>query len=152
MHDVTNVTVTNSQILRYADEYAQNSDDLVEKIVSIRGGENIEFSDNIISNTLYGLTVTETVGLTITGNEITQLQGDGIRLGGVQDVLIDDNYIHDFLSSDNSLVPDNMIQIWSSNTYLQTKDVTITNNTFEQGDGEWSQTIFIGNEKTRVDG
>ncbi len=68
------------------------------------------------------------------------------------DVLIDDNYIHDFLSSDNSLVHDNMIQIWSSNTYLQTKDVTITNNTFEQGDGEWSQTIFIGNEKTRVDG
>jgi|GEM_PF-4706645 len=92
------------------------------------------------------------VGVTITDNEFTQLQGDGIRLGGVQDTLIEGNYFHDFLSSDNGLVHDDMIQVWSKDTYVQTKNLTIINNVFEQGEGEWSQTIFIGNEKTRVEG
>ena len=152
MHDVENVTITNSKLIGYAEGYAETSEDLVEQIVLIRGGTNIEFTDNLVSNTLYGMTVTETVGLTITGNEITQIQGDGVRLAGVQDVLIDDNYIHDFLSSSNQLVHDDMIQIWSKGTYTQTQNVQITNNILDQGEGEWSQTIFIGNEKTRVDG
>ncbi len=150
MHDVTNVTITNAKFIGSAEGYAETADDLVENILLIRGGENIEVSNTFVSNSKYGMTFLNTAGLTITDNEITQVQGDGIRLGGVQDVLIDGNYIHNFLSSSNDLIHDDMIQIWSKDTYLQTKNVTISNNILDQGDGEWSQGIFVGNEKTRT--
>ena len=150
MHDVTNVTITNSRFIGTADRYAETQADLVEDILHIRGGKNIEVSNNFISNSKYGMTLTDTVGITITDNEITKVQGDGIRLGGVQDVVIDGNYIHDFLSSSNQLIHDDMIQIWSKDTYTQTQNVQITNNILDQGEGEYSQGIFIGNEKTRT--
>ena len=132
------------------DPYNGENPTLGERFAFIRNSEDITFEDNHVSNYYHGLTVFETVGMEISGNEFTQMQGDGIRMAGVQDMLIEDNYLHNFFGITNTINHDDFIQLWSINTVLTSKDITITGNVLDSGDGETVQAIFLGNDRFRA--
>lgn len=118
---------------------------------NIRESEDIVFSGNTVTDYFHGLGVFESIGVEISGNDISGIQADGIRMGGVQDVWVTDNHLHDFHGSTNTQNHDDMIQIWSLNADLVTRDVTISGNILNSGDGAASQSIFIGNESDKKD-
>ena len=117
----------------------------------IHNSTDVTISDNNVSGYNHGLTITESVGTKVTGNEITKMQGDGIRMGGVQNTEISSNHMHDFLGSLYTIYHDDFIQLWSTNTSLATRDLAIRNNVLDAGDGSAAQSIFLGNEKVGGD-
>ncbi|MEM7645024.1 MAG: right-handed parallel beta-helix repeat-containing protein, partial [Pseudomonadota bacterium] len=120
---------------------------LGETFADIRGTDGLTLSGNTVSNYFQGLTVRESTDVQISDNEFTQMQGDGIRLAGVQDVDVTGNHLHNFLGTTHSFNHNDFIQVWSTNTTLTTKNLTISNNIIDAGDGSGGQAIFIGNER-----
>ncbi len=118
----------------------------------IRQVENFSFVGNELHHLFHGVTFRETVGLTYTGNELHSLQGDGMRLGGVQDALIEDNWFHDFLGSTHAYNHSDFIQIWGKNIWLNNQDITIRSNFLDNSSGPAYQAIFGHNEDYETNG
>lgn len=95
-----------------------------------------------------GVKLLDSRNVTISGSEIWNISGDGLQVNSVQGILVDGNYIHDFVADPKSPVHQDMIQFFSGewNT-VPSADVTIRNNTFDVGRGAVTQTIFMRNEQ-----
>jgi Concanavalin A-like lectin/glucanases superfamily/PKD domain/Right handed beta helix region len=112
----------------------------------IRESDHITFAGNNISGYYQGLQFLETTRITVTGNEIYQVQADGMRMGGVADVVISGNYFHDFLGSDQEANHSDMLQLWSTNAVIKSNNILVSDNRFISGDGSATQSIFMRNE------
>lgn len=92
-----------------------------------------------------GVMVIESKDITITGNDLRNMFGDGIQ--GSTDcskIKIANNYFTDFFPSPGDH-PD-AIQFFTYGSKGSITDVEILDNTFERGAGETVQGIFLGNE------
>ncbi|WP_306145396.1 right-handed parallel beta-helix repeat-containing protein [Roseibium sp. MMSF_3412] len=146
--DSSDISLSNSVFSGDATEARLTADSYgAESFATIRESDGFVLENNTISNYNFGLLLLETTDVTVNNNEFHSLQGDPIRMGGVQNVDITNNNIHDLLGTDESLNHMDMIQIWSTSTTLVTSDVTISGNILDAGNGVASQSIFIRNEK-----
>ncbi|MEM7669415.1 MAG: right-handed parallel beta-helix repeat-containing protein [Pseudomonadota bacterium] len=118
-----------------------------DSLAHIRDSEDIVFTNNVVDGYFHGLQVTDVKTAEIDGNEFMHIQGDGFRGGGLQDVSISGNYMHDFWGVDQYVTHSDLIQVWGSSSYLLTKNLTISDNILMSGDGAASQSIFIRNEE-----
>src|SRR3546814_8411255 len=77
----------------------------------------------------------------LSGNSFHTMRSDGVRGGGTNDVVISNNYFTDFhpVGADH---PD-AIQLWTTNTTESARNISITGNVFERGDGDIIQGIFL---------
>jgi hypothetical protein len=144
------VTISENTAIGSASEYLTpaNKDRAVgENFSLIRWSDGVTLEKNVISGFLHGIGVLETTNLRIIGNEITKLQGDGIRMGGVRGLEISDNRIHGFLGSDQSVNHSDMIQLWSTNADIISGNIKIARNRLLSGDGPATQSIFMRNEQ-----
>lgn len=144
-----NIEITNVNFSSFAEGlYNPQSDDfdLADNLGHIRNSSEVNFSDNTIQGYYQGLAILETTDITVSGNEIFNMQGDGIRLAGVADISITDNYLHDFYGVTQDFNHSDMIQMWSINTTIVSSNVTISGNILDSGDGAATQSIFINNE------
>ena len=116
----------------------------VEQMGLIRSSDQILFEGNYVDGYMHGLQAIDSTEIGILGNEITNIQGDGIRVGGLQNSSISDNYLHDFYGIDQNITHSDLIQVWGTNSYLLTKDLTISGNVLMASDSG-SQSIFIRN-------
>lgn len=114
---------------------------------SIRYSEDVTFTNSTVQNYFHGLFLYESKGLTIDDNEWTEMQGDGIRMEGVQQVSISGNHMHSFFGSPNAINHDDMIQMWTVNTQTISSDIEIIGNIFNSAGAAGSQTILIQNER-----
>ncbi|MEJ2003095.1 MAG: right-handed parallel beta-helix repeat-containing protein, partial [Maritimibacter sp.] len=147
------ISITDSAIHGDATEARVTADSYVaEDFGSVRDSSGFVFENNTVSNYNFGLRVMETTDVTIGNNDFNSLQGDPIQLGGVQGVDIMGNHIHDLLGSDHSLNHMDMIQLWSANTTLVSKDIHIADNIFDSGDGAATQSIWMRNERVDQSG
>jgi hypothetical protein len=112
----------------------------------IRWSEDVTISDSHISGYLHGLQFFESTDITVSGNEITAIIGDGIRLAGVQNVLIAGNHLHDFYATTNEYTHADFIQMWSQNAEIVSRNVTVRGNVMDAGNGNSAQGIWMGNE------
>ena len=128
-------------------KFTQNS----RNLMAIRWSDNITIENNKIASYLFGIGVLETTHLSIIGNDISGIQGDGIRMGGVSDVLISSNYIHDFATDGQNLNHADMIQLWSVNTTIKSHNIQISDNRLLSGFGNATQSIFLRNDKADRD-
>ncbi|RYD73783.1 MAG: right-handed parallel beta-helix repeat-containing protein, partial [Verrucomicrobiaceae bacterium] len=80
-------------------------------------------------------------GMNISGNHIHDIRMDGIRGSGSSDILISKNYITDFYRVDGDHA--DAIQFFTGNTTEAAKNITITDNIIDRGDGLKMQGIFI---------
>ena len=131
--------------------YSPNDADTVlgESLALVRYTTDFTFENNTVADYYHGLAIRETKGASVTGNEFSGLQGDGLRLAGVQQTEVSGNYMHDFLGTTRTFNHNDFIQLWSNKTNLLTKDLTISGNTLDSGDGSAAQAIFLGNERIR---
>lgn len=129
-----------------------NNVEIGEGAASLRDSTNITFSHNTISNYNTGIYYMEVKGLTISHNDISGIQGDGMRGGGIQDVVISHNYLHDFYGSAQDVNHTDMIQIWGTNAEMLTQNVEISHNILDAGNGAATQAIFIKNEEFKNSG
>ena len=112
----------------------------------IRSSEGIELRDNHMSGYYHGVALKDSDDIVFAGNELTRFQGDGIRIAGVQDLLIEGNHLHSMLGSSQDINHSDMIQFWGTNIAQNTMRVTIRENVINTADGPAYQMIFGRNE------
>ena len=142
----SNIQVVGSVFTFDLDNTLKDADQVVDSGVMIRDSSGILFDGNYLEGMHHALQVTDVIGAEITGNEFTNMQGDGFRGGGLQDVTISGNYMHDFFGVDQDITHSDLIQVWGSNSYLLTQNLTISDNILITTDAS-SQSIFIRNEE-----
>lgn len=148
IYNSTNVTFANITMIGSASEYLGTGSGAVigGNAVKIEGSTNVTFTGSSVAGYGHGITVKDSIGTVISDNDISALQFDGVRLIGVQDTQVVDNYIHNFLGADYNLNHPDMIQVFSSaSTKLNTENLTISGNVLI-ADDVGTQTIFIRNE------
>jgi nitrous oxidase accessory protein NosD len=101
-----------------------------------RDSERITITDNEIKWTEFGIGHLDCDTLTITDNDIHDIQCDGVRGGGSNNVTVDANRIYNFfpLTGDHA----DGIQFWTTNVARVTTNITVTNNLIYRGAGSSS--------------
>lgn len=113
----------------------------------VRNSTNVTVSNSEFQQAWHGLSILENDGMTITGNNFHDIRTDGIRGGGVSNLVISNNYFTDFYpewgaSSAEGDHPD-AIQLWTSGTTKSATNITITDNVVTRGNGDPVQGIFV---------
>ncbi|MDT8392108.1 MAG: right-handed parallel beta-helix repeat-containing protein [Lentisphaeria bacterium] len=111
----------------------------------VRWSSDITIENNEMRTFLNGAQFMETTDIRFVSNNIHDMRSDGTNFAEVQNVLIEDNYFHDFRTNMATGDHSDMIQFWTTNTDAPSTDVIIRGNTFDAGDGGWTQTIFMRN-------
>jgi len=91
-------------------------------------------------------------GLVFRANEITRSRSDGMTVDSSQNILIEDNWFHDFNTVLSSQDHRDMIQFWTKNSTIPTENVIIRGNVLDAGDQPWTQSIFMRNEAVDAQG
>lgn len=149
IRDATDITISNAVMTGSATEAltAGGGAQVASNLTNISHVDGLTMTGNTITGFNFGIAVLEGTDVTITDNDISQLQGDPIRMGGVKDVEISGNYIHDLIGSDAAVNHMDMIQFWSTNTQIVNENILIEDNVLDAGDGVAAQSIFMRNEK-----
>lgn len=112
----------------------------------VRNSSGVTVENNDFHNWLRAAIFDTSSDLAVIGNEVYDIRSDGMDFVAVQNVLIEDNYFHDFRASYDSIDHRDMIQFWTNGTTTPSTDITINNNIFDIGEGSYTQSIFIRNE------
>lgn len=107
----------------------------------IRGSSNVSVTGSRFEELHHAVNFLDSHHLNISGNSFETIRSDGIRGGGTSDLVISNNYFTDFhpVGADH---PD-AIQLWTTNTDQPAKNITITGNVVERGEGDIIQGIFL---------
>ena len=149
--DSTGIQFVDSVFIYDGDNALKDAGAKADNGINIRDSDDILFEGNYLQGYFHALQVTNVTGTDIVGNEFTDIQGDGFRGGGLKDVTIADNYMHDFYGVNQHVTHSDLIQIWGTNAYIPTENLTITGNTLITSDAS-SQSIFIRNEEFGAEG
>lgn len=116
--------------------------------VGLRVGSstNIVVENNEFDTWYRGMTFGAMNGVQVVGNDVHSISADGMNFVSVNNVLIEDNYIHDFIRAGDGVHSD-MIQFWTRTTSSPSTDIIIRGNTLDVGGGDRTQSIFMRNEE-----
>ena len=112
----------------------------------VQNSSNITISGSEFADWARAAIFTRTSGIEISGNDVHDIRSDGMDFAQVTDVLIEDNWFHDFSTASASGDHADMIQFWTSGTTAPSERITIRGNVFDSGDGGATQGIFMRNE------
>ena len=114
--------------------------------LSVRWCDGFTLQASEIRSFHRGLGISESDNITLLANDIHALRSDGLNLAQVTNLLIEGNYIHDFLRNLASTDHSDMIQFWTTQTTAPSHDITIRDNVLDSGIGTYTQSIFMRNE------
>ncbi|HEY0276328.1 MAG TPA: right-handed parallel beta-helix repeat-containing protein, partial [Paenirhodobacter sp.] len=120
--------------------------------LGIRDSRNVTVANNRIFRFAGGIQTGHSQNVTIRGNDISGLRIDGMQFTNVQDILIEGNYVHDFRAPPTTWDHRDMIQFWTARTDTPSARITIRSNVLFAGGGDFTQSIFMGNERVANDG
>ncbi|TMV07006.1 hypothetical protein FGK63_12890 [Ruegeria sediminis] len=112
----------------------------------VRNSSDIVVSNNEFFDWWKALSVSGTIGVNVSGNNVHSIRSDGMFFDGNQTVLIEKNYIHDFKRSLGAGDHGDFIQF--TKLLGTSSDITIRENVIDMGSGEYAQSIFMGNGKS----
>lgn len=109
--------------------------------LQLRGVQNVVVSRSQFRNYWNGITMLDVTGVKIVANELRDMRTDGIRGGGISDLLITQNVCADF----RPVKPDHpdCIQLWSTNQTEPGRNIRIIDNLAWRRNGIQTQGIFI---------
>ena len=110
---------------------------------------NITIANNEFFNWYRAAVFSNVDDLNVTNNDVHSIRSDGFDFIEVNDVLIQGNYIHDFVANLESGDHADMIQFWTSGTDSPSTNIVIRGNVLDSGAGDWTQSIFMRNEVVR---
>ncbi len=151
VHNSSNITIKGSV---FSGDLAQGISDAADgygtgRALAVRDSSGIVIADNEFYDWWKGPSVGASDGIVVSGNDVHSVRSDGMSFGGNQNLLIENNYFHDFEASHVSGDHRDMIQF--SKGLGPSHNVTIRDNVFDMGTGTHAQTIFMGNGKTDPD-
>ena len=157
---ITDVNIYNSNDIQFVNNIMDSTADAMwtqtnppaESAITIRNCQDIDILGNEITDYKNGIVYLEVTGLNISENDISGLQGDALKGGGIQEVVISNNYIHDFYGATQDVNHSDMIQIFGTGRSIVTNNVEIFGNILDNGDGAATQGIFIRNEDWQDNG
>ncbi|OOY07642.1 right-handed parallel beta-helix repeat-containing protein [Thioclava sp. F36-7] len=89
---------------------------------------------------------TDCTDLRVVGNDIHDMRMDGLNFAQIERAEIANNHIHDFRRAVASGDHADMIQFWTAGTERPSRDIAITNNLLNSGEGGFTQSILMRNE------
>lgn len=110
----------------------------------IRQSSDISITNSEFTHLRHGINMLDNVGVTVRGNYFHDIRSDGVRGGGVSQIVIADNFFTDFHPAPGDH-PD-AIQFWTVNQTASASDITIIDNVILRGAGSAMQGIFMGDE------
>ncbi len=111
----------------------------------VEGSANVTIANSEFHSWWKALNVGTSSDVDLIGNNIHTIRSDGINLGRVDGVLIENNYIHDFGGAAGSHDHRDMIQIKRSSGD-GSSDIIIRNNVLDMGAGDYTQGIWAGGD------
>jgi len=107
-----------------------------EDAIYVFQSSNILIAGNVISKCVHAIGLAGVMGVTVSENEFFELQGDGIRGGGVENAVITNNHFRDFLGTTNDVLHTDMIQLWVGYPDgMVNKNIEISYNILDSGVG-----------------
>ena len=157
---VTDVNIYNSNDIQFVNNIMDSTADAMwthtnppaESAITINHCQNIDILGNLITDYKNGIVYFETSGMDISENEISGLQGDALKGGGIEDVVVSNNYFHDFYGATQDINHSDMIQIFGTGRSIVSNNIEIFGNVMDNGDGAGTQGIFIRNEDWQQNG
>jgi Ca2+-binding RTX toxin-like protein len=110
----------------------------------VRDSSNVSIDNSDFHDLQNGVGHLNMNGLELSGNSFHDIQTDGIRGGGSNNVTISNNTFTNFHPATGDH-PD-AIQFWTSNTTVATQNITVTDNLMQRGSGAVTQGVFLGDE------
>ncbi|SEA63679.1 LamG-like jellyroll fold domain-containing protein [Rubrimonas cliftonensis] len=114
--------------------------------LAVVSSRDVTLEDSHIETFFKGATFNGVDGLTVRGNTIVDMRSDGLNFVDVEDALIADNFIGDFRAAPLLNDHRDAIQFWTAGFEDPSRNVTISGNYIDIDDGDWMQSIFIGND------
>lgn len=114
--------------------------------VTLNSNTNLRFVNNEIFSFNRGIVMGGGRNLAIVGNDVHTIRSDGMNFVQVTDILIEGNYLHDFVRSKKSGDHSDMIQFWTRNTTKPSTGITIRGNMLLSGKGSSTQSLFMRND------
>ena len=117
-----------------------------EKGMEIRSSAHVSVENVEFTALARGLAITESADVAVSKSEFHEIRSDGVDIVGSRNVVMDENYFHDFhpwrgVRSGQGDHPD-FIQLIPWGDGVGIDNLTISDNVMLQGDGGWAQTIF----------
>lgn len=118
----------------------------------VRFSQNIQIENSTFRGWYRGILAGKSTGITLRGSDFYDMRSDGVNFAEVTDVLIEGNLFRDFRRrADDPAHPD-MIQFWTNGTDSPNRNITIRDNILNARNGDWTQSIFMRNERVDVQG
>jgi hypothetical protein len=112
----------------------------------VKWSDGVVFEQNEISNFYHGLAFRDCADVDVIRNDINGLQGDGIRIGGVSRMNVQENHLHDMMGSTTEFNHPDFIQLWGFRTTVSNENISITDNILDASGGPRYQLIFGHNQ------
>lgn len=113
----------------------------VVSAIFVRTSERVEVSGNTIRDHWHAISFLDVVDMRIADNLLHHLRTDGVRGGGVDRIVIENNVIGSFHPEPGDH-PDG-IQLWSTNQPKPGRNIIVRGNLVWRGDGAVAQGVFI---------
>lgn len=113
--------------------------------IRITDASNVSLSDMEFTQVNKAITFFNSEGVTISSSEFHNIRSDGIAFASSSDILIEDNYFHDFhplIKPNGAGDHPDFIQFMGDHSGIGIDNLKIRDNAFIQGDGEAVQAIF----------
>ncbi|WP_209835504.1 right-handed parallel beta-helix repeat-containing protein [Ruegeria sp. HKCCE3926] len=113
--------------------------------LTISGSTNVTIDNTEFLKWWKAVIAVNSNGVSVTGSDIHTIRSDGLVFDNVDNILVENNYIHDFGGAAGSGDHRDMIQIQRANG-SGSDNITIRNNVFDMGNGDFTQTIWAGGD------
>lgn len=120
--------------------------------LSVRGSDGVTVTGTEFYEFHRGVVFQESTHIVATDNEVHTMSSDGFNFVEVQGVLVEGNHFHDFAKPEASFAHQDFLQFWTKGTDAPSANIVIRGNTFDIGDGQSTQSIFMRNEAVDVQG
>lgn len=121
-------------------------------LATFKDSTDVTIRDSVISGFHNNIVMLNANEVEIRDNEISGFTGDGVRIAGSQDIVIEGNTFRDPYGSTERVNHADMIQFWGTNITQNTERVEIRDNLFHVGEAPSYQMIFGNNEHIKRNG
>lgn len=113
--------------------------------LGIKSSNNVTVTNSEIKGWWKGVIATNSDGVDVVSTNIHSIRSDGLVFDNVDNILVDKNYFHDFGAKAGANDHRDMIQVQRANG-SGSDNITIRNNIFDMGNGDHTQTIWMGGD------
>ncbi|WP_171189064.1 right-handed parallel beta-helix repeat-containing protein [Ruegeria sp. HKCCC2117] len=113
--------------------------------LGIKSSDNVSVTNSEFKSWWKGVIATNSDGVDVVSTNIHSIRSDGLVFDNVDNILVAQNYFHDFGAMPGASDHRDMIQVQRANG-SGSDNITIRDNIFDMGNGDHTQTIWMGGD------